>query len=66
MPPFKNVTISDIAGHVGVSRTTVHKALNDLPGINIKTKEKIKNFANLIGYRPNLLPAALDAEKPLR
>jgi LacI family transcriptional regulator len=53
----------EIAKQLGVSRTTAHKALNDLPGINIKTKEKIQQFAHHLGYRPNLVARSLRNKK---
>lgn len=47
------VTIKDIARLIGVSHTTVSRALNDSPLINYETKERIKALAQEHGYTPN-------------
>lgn len=48
-----NITIKDIASIAGVSYSTVSKALNDSPLVKEKTKRKIVNIANEMGYAPN-------------
>jgi DNA-binding LacI/PurR family transcriptional regulator len=53
----------DIAEQLGLSRTTVHKALNDLPGVNEQTKERVQEFARRVGYRPNLIARSLRGKK---
>jgi DNA-binding LacI/PurR family transcriptional regulator len=63
MNDSKNITILDIAERLGVSRTTAHKAINNLPGVNLKTKEKIQQFAQKVGYRPNLMARSLRSKK---
>jgi DNA-binding LacI/PurR family transcriptional regulator len=47
------VTIKDIAKIVGVSHTTVSRALNNSPYISEKTKITIKQVAEKYGYIPN-------------
>lgn len=54
-----SVTIKDIARLAQVSHTTVSRALNDSPLINIETKEKIKRIANEMGYTPNFSAKSL-------
>ncbi|HEY5730336.1 MAG TPA: LacI family DNA-binding transcriptional regulator [Anaerolineales bacterium] len=57
----KRVTSKDIAEKVGVSRTTVSLVLNNVRGIQIsdKTRQKVLNAANELGYVPNAAAQAL-------
>ena len=48
-----SVTIKDIARIIGVSHTTVSRALNNSPYISEKTKKLIKETAEKYGYIPN-------------
>ena len=50
----KNITIHDIAEILKLSASTVSRALNDHPKINIKTKEKVWGLAKKMGYYPNI------------
>jgi LacI family transcriptional regulator len=52
----KKITTSDIATHLGISRNTVSKALNNHPGISDDTKQKVINQAISMGYKKNKLP----------
>ncbi|WP_010269955.1 LacI family DNA-binding transcriptional regulator [Paenibacillus senegalensis] len=54
-----SVTIKDIAKLAGVSHTTVSRALNDSPLINVKTKTKIKEIAKSLDYSPNFSARSL-------
>ncbi|WP_291633191.1 LacI family DNA-binding transcriptional regulator [Clostridium sp.] len=47
------VTIKDIAKIANVSHTTVSRALNDSPFINVETKAKIMAIATELNYVPN-------------
>lgn len=47
-------TIADVARAAGVSRTTVSHALNGLGKVDPRTRERIKQVATELGYRPNL------------
>jgi LacI family transcriptional regulator len=49
----KEVTIYDIATKLKISPATVSRGLQDHPGISKKTKKKIFEFAEKIGYRSN-------------
>ena len=46
-------TLKQIAKELGVSVSTVSKALNDSPEISAPTKTKIQEFAKLKNYKPN-------------
>ncbi len=52
-------TISDVAKMLGVSRSTVSKAINDAPGVGPEARKKILDFVEEIGYRPNTLARGL-------
>ena len=49
----RRATIVDIASAVGVSRQTVSRAMNDMPGIRAQTKERVLEAARTLGYRPS-------------
>jgi LacI family transcriptional regulator len=50
----KEVTIYDLARKLNISSTTVSRALNDDPVVSKKTKKKIFELAEQMGYRTNL------------
>lgn len=52
-------TIVDIANALGVSPSTVSRALKDHPYISQATKDKVKKMAAKLGYRRNTLAAGL-------
>ncbi|MGP5929055.1 LacI family DNA-binding transcriptional regulator [Corynebacterium glyciniphilum] len=47
-------TISDVASVSGVSRATVSLVLNDKPGPSQATREKVRDAAAELGYRPDV------------
>ncbi|MBW7846892.1 MAG: LacI family DNA-binding transcriptional regulator [Bacteroidales bacterium] len=49
----RQVTIKDIAYKLGLSTSTVSRALKDHPDISSKTRTAVKELAALLGYRPN-------------
>src|SRR5687768_10082798 len=53
MPKEKEVTIYDIARKLKISATTVSRGLHDHPAISKKTKKRIFELADEIGYRTN-------------
>lgn len=61
----KRVTVRDIADRMQVSSGTVHRALHDKPGVGEELRSQIRQVAEEMGYRPNLLAATLKM-KPLR
>ncbi|MEX0970691.1 MAG: LacI family transcriptional regulator [Paracoccaceae bacterium] len=53
-PPRRSQpTLKTIAQMTGFAVTTVSRALNDAPDIGQATKEKVREVAKSIGYRPN-------------
>ncbi|MFD3002346.1 LacI family DNA-binding transcriptional regulator [Pontibacter toksunensis] len=59
----KDITIYDIAKGVGVSPTTVSRALNDHPAVNKKTKQLIFDKATQLGYRSNMFASNLRRQR---
>ncbi|MCH7402015.1 LacI family DNA-binding transcriptional regulator [Belliella kenyensis] len=59
----KEVTIYDIAKGIGVSPTTVSRALNNHPAVKEKTKKKIFQAAAEMGYQSNVFAANLRSKK---
>jgi LacI family transcriptional regulator len=59
----KEITIYDIAKDLGVSPTTVSRALNNHPAVNEKTKRKIFEAAHEMGYQSNIFAANLRSKK---
>ncbi len=58
-----HITIKDIARILGVSPSTVSRALKDHPDISDDTKNLIKTFAEKVNYRPNALALSLRNKK---
>lgn len=56
-------TLKQIAKELGVSVSTVSKALSDSQEISQATKDKIKEFAALKNYKPNLMAKNLKYQK---
>ena len=52
-----------IARRVGVSKTTVHRALSNVGGINHETRERILKVAAELDYTPNNLARGLRSHK---
>lgn len=55
----KKATYKDIAQVLGVSSTTVHRALTGKSGVGDKMTAEIKKLAEEMGYRPSHMAAAL-------
>ena len=60
-----NFTMDDIAEELGLSKSTVSRALSDSGRISPATKEKVQKFAEIHGFKPNLVARALAGQKTL-
>ncbi|TPK39101.1 LacI family transcriptional regulator [Mesorhizobium sp. B2-5-4] len=60
-PPVfpKPVTLRDVAAQAGVSVATASKALNDQGRMTAETRERIRETARSLGFRPNSLAQSL-------
>lgn len=53
------ITIKDIARELGISPSTVSRALKDHPDISLQTRKKVQEFAELNKYKPNAVALSL-------
>src|ERR1043165_9736365 len=58
MPRARPVTLQDIARRAGVSKMTVSLALRGHPHAAAATRDRLRQLANEMGYRPNPLIVA--------
>lgn len=47
------VSLKELAKAAGVSEATASLAMNDRPGVNASTKERVRQLADTLGYIPN-------------
>lgn len=59
------VTLKDLAATLGVSVSTVSKALKDSPEISEDTIKRVKKIAKELNYRPNTLALSLKNRKTM-
>lgn len=55
----KNYTINDLARRLGISKSTVSRALKDHPDVGMATRKKVKDLAKELNYQPNVLASNL-------
>lgn len=55
----KTAGIKDIAKALGISIGTVDRALHERTGVSLKTKARVLQMAEQLGYKPNLAAQAL-------
>lgn len=61
--PIKRITIYDIARKMGISYTTVSRALRSQQGIAKETIEEVQKVAHEMGYKPNTIASSLRTNK---
>ncbi len=59
----KKPILDDIAKRLNITKVSVSKALRDHPDISEQTKNKVKEIASELGYRPNLIARSLTSSK---
>lgn len=57
------ISINDIAKALGISPSTVSRALKDHPDISIETKRIVQQYAAEVNYRPNALALSLKKQR---
>jgi len=63
MPNTHTITIADVARDAGCSINTVSRALNDLPGVSLRSKARIQASAERLGYVPSRVARSLLTRK---
>lgn len=66
MRQIQTVRMAEIAQKLGVTQSTVSRALRDDPRIGEETRKRVKEAAEKFGYRPNPLVSALMANRRRR
>lgn len=61
----RRATIIDVAERAGVSRQTVTRAVNDMPGISVATRERVLAAARELNYRPSRFGRGLVEQGPV-
>jgi LacI family transcriptional regulator len=59
------VTIKDLANELGISPSTVSKALKNHPAISEETRLKVNELAKRVHYKPNAIALSLRSKKSL-
>lgn len=60
---YNQVTIKDIARELGISPSTVSRALKDHPDISVETKKAVNELAERLNYQPNVVALSLRQSK---
>ena len=60
---MKSITIKDIAKQLGISVSTVSRALQNHPDISDKTKLLVRDCAKRLNYKPNVMASNLRTSK---
>jgi len=60
---FNQVTIKDIARELGISPSTVSRALKDHPDISVETKKAVNALSEKLNYQPNIVALNLRQRK---
>jgi len=60
---YNQVTIKDIARELGISASTVSRALKDHPDISRQTKKAVNELAEKLNYEPNVVALSLRSRK---
>lgn len=64
MKKVRHTSLKDLATELGVSISTVSRALKDSPEIGTEMKKKVKDLAKKLGYRPNPFAMSLLKNAP--
>lgn len=59
----KNITIGDIAEELGLSKTTISRAISGKGRIGSETKQKVQEYIKVHNYKPNVIAKGLAQSK---
>lgn len=57
------IDLKTLSSHLGLSKTTVSRALNGYPDVSLRTRARVQEAAERLGYRPNPVAQALQSGK---
>lgn len=57
------ISLKEVAKQAGVSEATVSLALNNRPGVNPQTRQKVQQIAKSLGYIPSITAQTLATQK---
>lgn len=63
MSEAHKITLADIAREAGVSKQTVSRVINNHPDVSRKTRKKIQEIVDRLGYQPNAIARSLSAKQ---
>lgn len=61
----KKITIQEVARLAGVSPSSVSKVFNDRPGVSKETIQRVRQTAEMLGFRPNVVARSLRVKRTL-
>ena len=59
----KKITIADVAAHLGVSKTTVSRAISGKGRVSEETKRRVQMYIDQMDYKPNVIAKGLAQSK---
>ncbi len=59
----KKLTIADVAAHLGVSKTTVSRAISGKGRVSEETKRRVQMYIDQMDYKPNVIAKSLAQSK---
>ena len=61
--PVRNLTINDVADLAGVSYQTVSRVINDMPHVAPRTRKRVQQVLQRVGFRPNMTARQLASRR---
>ena len=59
----KKLTIADVAEHLGVSKTTVSRAISGKGRVSSETRKRVQQYIDQMDYKPNVIAKGLAQSK---
>lgn len=63
MAADKKLTIADVAAHLGISKTTVSRAISGKGRVSKETRQRVQNYISQMNYKPNVIAKGLAQSK---
>ena len=59
----KKITIADVAAHLGISKTTVSRAISGKGRVSEETRQRVQMYIDQMNYKPNVIAKGLAQSK---